>query len=227
MGSFAPLITALPLLLLLAQPGSCIPAQHKPHTLLPRQTVPQITFTILPNITSLSQRHAAACYEAPDFIAQPKRYYREGNSVVATCWTKPAAFEWGRQACEENDQLWWQTSEKCWVPDFALQPPEDLNTPNDKRAQLNFCPPPLHQTGALWPEYGGVSYCYTCANLDCAARKIQHRGGHIELNCWRHGAKALGDDVWWRIKEEDCWVPQQVFDPMTLQGNGLECARGA
>ncbi|KAF2436040.1 hypothetical protein EJ08DRAFT_729254 [Tothia fuscella] len=99
---------------------------------------------------------------------------------------------------------------------------------DDLKNKLRFCPTPVHQVGTFREQYNGKTYCYKCTRLDCANRPLSLASvnSKLELSCYSNGNVVESDSTWWKVRgEDDCYVPNQVFDPLTFLGNAGECPK--
>jgi hypothetical protein len=150
------------------------------------------------NLTAISRRHPFACWESPNFFSSQKKTYASSSrqSFDMTCWTRAIAVQNSKRIsqaaqCDDNEILWFRTSEQCWVPEFNI----NSGDTDDMKEKLKYCPPPLHMVGGFQAQYKGKSYCYSCTKLDCPPKPKNHeRSGTIGLNCWTVGNDVGGDE---------------------------------
>jgi hypothetical protein len=179
-----------------------------------------------------------ACGRSPDYraFAEDKvRTYDFGATLNITCWTQPAVipgfFQCG-QFCDPGiNPIWFKTMEDCYIADYNVQIPSNISILD----QLKYCPNPLRQDSRFREQYGTSTYCYSCAALTCDSKFFDSKSQNVELSCWATGENVRGDEyaevqvyylnqslthnrVWWKLKSENCWIPNQVFDPLQFAG---------
>jgi len=169
------------------------------------------------------------CQEFPDYFSTVNHKLNVSAAVNLTCWTTaPAADK--RTSCDDNGAAWFKTADGCYIPDFIIVTDVKATSGKSKGDRteeltdlLRFCPSPVHQVGEMKPQYKAGTYCYACASLGCGAIPVGPSHGSVELDCWTSGEAVRGDDVWWRWRSTECFIPNQVFDPFSFFGNAHEC----
>jgi hypothetical protein len=141
-----------------------------------------------------------ACQQFPDYFSTVNTKLNASEPVNLTCWTTaPAADK--RVACDDNGAAWFRTAEGCYIPDFIIVTDVKAESETAKNGVseltdlLRFCPSPVHQVGAMKPQYQEVgTYCYACASLGCGAVPVPPSNGSVELDCWKSGETVRGDE---------------------------------
>jgi hypothetical protein len=139
-----------------------------------------------------------ACQQFPDYFSTVNSKLNASEPVNLTCWTTaPAADK--RAACDDNGAAWFRTAEGCYIPDFIIVTDVKAQSETAKKGVseltdlLRFCPAPVHQVGAMKPQYRAGTYCYTCASLECGAVPVPPVNESVELDCWKSGETVRGD----------------------------------
>jgi hypothetical protein len=152
------------------------------------------------------QRHKASwrmpdynCQQFPDYFSTVNVKLNASAPVNLTCWTtSPAADK--RAACDDNGAAWFRTAEGCYIPDFIIVTDVKAESETAKAGiseltdLLRFCPSPVHQVGAVKPQYKDGTYCYTCPSLECGPVPVPPVNGSVELDCWKTGETVRGDE---------------------------------
>jgi hypothetical protein len=142
---------------------------------------------------------AYQCQEQPDYFSSANYALDTSFAVNLTCWTTaPAADK--RSSCIDRGSAWFRTADHCYIPDYIIN--TRVKVPEStRRGQmeeltdiLRYCPPPLHQVGAIRKRYRDGTYCYQCPTLDCNSLALGPGNGSVELDCWTTGQAVRGDE---------------------------------
>jgi hypothetical protein len=202
---------------------------------------PYITVVTEKNTTDrwkiFSQKSVPDCGKSPDYRAFSEdkvQTYSFSKEVNVSCWTTPAvipdSYQCGPSCDPGMNGVWFKTVDDCFIADYNVQLPANFSVTE----QLKFCPHTLRQDSRFREQYGTSTYCYSCSALTCPSKLFDSKNQTVDLSCWNVGETVRGDEyvhliiffvyllmlcsVWWKLLKENCWIPNQVFDPLRFQG---------
>ncbi|KAF2664348.1 hypothetical protein BT63DRAFT_444086 [Microthyrium microscopicum] len=168
------------------------------------------------------------CQQYPGYFSSVNRHLDHTATVNLTCWTTaPAADK--VSACVDHGNAWFLSNEGCYIADYIIETRVKAEGSLKRGGVeeltdiLRYCPPPHQQVAAMRRRYRSGTYCYSGVTLESPAVSLGPANGSVELDCWVTGDVVRGDNVWWKWKSSDCYVPNQVFDPFSFFGNAHEC----
>jgi hypothetical protein len=109
--------------------------------------------------------------------------FQSGTRLDVTCYTQSGMM--GISGNVQGDSTWLKTNKGCFVNRAEVQSREDF------KAILDFCPAPPHWVGTLMGQYTRVD-CYDCTSLDCPSRNIGSPP-YVDLACSLKGEAVQGN----------------------------------